>query len=96
MAAELAVLDVGTPIIPAAYIVDMAVAWTRDYAGWCDKLSGETLSSLDTRGEFSYTAPQPYGVVGIIITWNGPMLSLGMKVPAALALECRARAKHEK
>ncbi|MDB5425394.1 MAG: aldehyde dehydrogenase, partial [Phenylobacterium sp.] len=40
---------------------------------------------FDTRGEFSYSAPEPYGVVGIIITWNGPLISLGMKVAPALA-----------
>src|ERR1700759_4328171 len=28
---------------------------------------------------------QPYGVIGIIITWNGPLISLAMKIPAALA-----------
>lgn len=83
--AELAVLDCGTPFLPAQYIVDMAIAWTRYYAGWCDKVSGELISTPDTRGALAYTMPQPVGVVGIIITWNGPMLSLGMKVPAALA-----------
>src|SRR3546814_16380725 len=33
----------------------------------------------------SYTVPEPIGIVGIIITWNGPLISLGMKVCAALA-----------
>jgi aldehyde dehydrogenase (NAD+) len=61
------------------------VAWTRYYAGWCDKLSGELLSTFDTRGEFAYTVPEPIGIVGIIITWNGPLIGLGMKVCAALA-----------
>ncbi len=83
--AQLAVLDVGTPYLAAQYIVDMCVSWTRYYAGWCDKISGELISTPDTRGALAYTVPQPYGVVGIIITWNGPALSLGMKVPAALA-----------
>ncbi|GAA4753008.1 aldehyde dehydrogenase family protein [Nocardioides endophyticus] len=83
--AELAVLDCGTPFGPAQYIVDMALAWTRYYAGWADKISGELISTPDTRGALAYTMPQPIGVVGVIITWNGPMLSLGMKVPAALA-----------
>ena len=30
----------------------------------------------------------PYGVVGIIITWNGSLISLAMKIPAALAAGC--------
>ena len=36
-------------------------------------------------GELGYTLAQPYGVIGVIITWNGPLISLAMKVPAALA-----------
>jgi len=83
--AELAALDGGTPTTYGLGGVDNAANWIRYYAGWCDKLSGELLSTLDTRGQFAYTAPEPYGVVGIIITWNGPLISLGMKVAPALA-----------
>src|SRR5690606_14926212 len=36
-------------------------------------------------GELGFTLQQPYGVIGIIITWNGPLISLAMKIPAALA-----------
>lgn len=42
-------------------------------------------ASLRADGEFSYTLAQPLGVIGAIITWNGPLISLAMKVPAALA-----------
>ena len=35
--------------------------------------------------ELAYTIPEPYGVIGIIITWNGPLVSIGMKVIPALA-----------
>lgn len=83
--AEAAALDGGTPLMAGAHGVAIAVAWTRYYAGWCDKLSGELISTLDTRGEFAYTMPEPIGIVGIIITWNGPLISLGMKVGPALA-----------
>ena len=65
--------------------VDTVLQYVRYYAGWCDKLSGDILGTLDTRGEFAYTVPEPIGIVGIIITWNGPLISLGMKVIAALA-----------
>ncbi|CAM8672565.1 aldehyde dehydrogenase family protein [Sphingobium sp.] len=82
---KMAALDGGTPLMMGTGSVGTAVAWTRYYAGWCDKLSGEMLSTLDTRGEFSYTMPEPIGIVGIIITWNGPLISLGMKVGPALA-----------
>lgn len=83
--AEAAALDGGTPLFAGERGVETAVAWTRYYAGWCDKLSGELISTFDTRGEFSYTVPEPVGIVGIIITWNGPLISLAMKVAPALA-----------
>lgn len=83
--ARMAALDGGTPLLMGERGVDLAVAWTRYYAGWCDKLSGELLGTFDTRGEFAYSVPEPIGIVGIIITWNGPLISLGMKVCAALA-----------
>lgn len=83
--AEAAALDGGTPLMMGERGVDTCVAWTRYYAGWCDKLSGELISTHDTRGELAYTVPEPIGIVGIIITWNGPLISLGMKVGPALA-----------
>lgn len=83
--ARMAALDGGTPTMMGERGVDTALGWTRYYAGWCDKLTGEMLSTFDTRGEFSYTVPEPIGIVGIIITWNGPLISLAMKVCAALA-----------
>jgi aldehyde dehydrogenase (NAD+) len=83
--AECAALDGGTPVMLGERFVDTAVAWTRYYAGWCDKLSGELISTFGSRSEFSYTVPEPIGIVGIINTWNGPLIGLGMKVAPALA-----------
>ncbi|MBS3961903.1 MAG: aldehyde dehydrogenase [Sandarakinorhabdus sp.] len=83
--ARLAALDGGTPLIAGERGADLAIGWTRYYAGWADKLSGELISTLDTRAQFSYTVPEPVGIVGIIITWNGPLISLSMKVAPALA-----------
>ena len=83
--ARRAALDGGTPLMAGQVGVMTAAAWTAYYAGWADKLQGELLSTFDVRGEFSYTVPEPVGVVGIIITWNGPLISLGMKVAPALA-----------
>lgn len=82
---QLAALDNGTPIGLGDGFVGMSVEWTRYYAGWADKINGDVTSSLRTHGDFSYTLKQPYGVIGVIITWNGPLFSLAMKVPAALA-----------
>jgi aldehyde dehydrogenase (NAD+) len=86
--ANLAAVDGGTPLATGDAMVDLAVAWTKYYAGWCEKLYGETISSVDTGGAFSYTTPEPFSVVGIIITWNAPLASLAMKAVPALAAGC--------
>lgn len=83
--AKMAALDGGTPLMMGMAGGQLSVAWTRYYAGWCDKLSGELISGFNSRGEFAYTLPEPLGVIGIIITWNGPLISLSMKVIPALA-----------
>jgi aldehyde dehydrogenase (NAD+) len=83
--AELAALDGGTPLFMGLTLADTTVQWLRYYAGWCDKYTGDLMSTFDTRGEFSYSAPEPIGIVGIINTWNGPLVGLGMKLSPALA-----------
>ncbi|MET0369944.1 MAG: aldehyde dehydrogenase family protein [Sphingobium sp.] len=83
--ARLAALDGGTPLFAGKRMALLSAEWFAYYAGWPDKIGGELLSTYDTRGEFAYTVPEPYGVVGIIITWNGPQISIGMKVAPALA-----------
>jgi aldehyde dehydrogenase (NAD+) len=80
-----AAMDNGTAVGPMANNVATAAERTRYYAGFADKLSGRVSSSYDVDGEFSYSLSQPFGVVGIIITWNGPLGSFTMKIPAALA-----------
>jgi len=79
---RLTTIDVGMRYTPDASFM---TEWTRYYAGWADKLSSEVVSSPASDGEFSYTIKQPYGVIGVIVTWNGPVGSIAMKVPAALA-----------
>ncbi len=59
--------------------------WTRYYAGWADKIHSDLNAFHSKDGEIGYTLTQPYGVIGVIITWNGPLISLAMKIPAALA-----------
>jgi aldehyde dehydrogenase (NAD+) len=61
-----------------------AVEWIRTYQGWADKIGGDVTAMSDA-GRFEYTRLEPFGVVGVILTWNSPLLSLTMKVPAALA-----------
>jgi aldehyde dehydrogenase (NAD+) len=82
--ARLGTLDNGMPNAEGG-MSGISAEWTRYYAGWADKLSSDVVGSIADSGGFSYTVGQPYGVIGIIITWNGPLISLAMKVPAAVA-----------
>ncbi len=82
---RLTALDNGTPLLSGGRAGQVAADWTRYYAGLADKPHSEVVGSFTQNAEFGYTLAQPYGVVGIIITWNAPMISLAMKIPAALA-----------
>ncbi|MBK3572484.1 aldehyde dehydrogenase [Streptomyces sp. MBT65] len=59
--------------------------WTEYYAGWADKIEGMVGAAYSSHENVEYTIAEPYGVIGHIITWNSPALSLAMKVPPALA-----------
>jgi aldehyde dehydrogenase (NAD+) len=83
--ARLGTLDNGTAISGNAAFPPLASAWTRYYAGWADKITGEVEGNPLEQGEFQYTLMEPYGVIGIVITWNGPLISLAMKIPPAVA-----------
>jgi aldehyde dehydrogenase (NAD+) len=53
------------------------------YAGWVDKIAGTSGPGRD--GSLDYALFAPCGVVGVIIPWNGPLTSIGMKLAPALA-----------
>ncbi len=82
---RLGVLDNGVPISTSGSFPTLSADWTRYYAGWADKISSDVTAQITDNGQFGLTLAQPYGVIGIIITWNGPLISLAMKIPAALA-----------
>jgi aldehyde dehydrogenase (NAD+) len=63
---------------------DLPVEYFTYYAGWCEKLLGEVIPTFPGDA-LDYTLLTPYGVVGAIIGWNGPMGSIGMKIAPALA-----------
>lgn len=83
--ARLSVLDNGMTHGIAHFTATSVGDYARYYAGWADKVEGKVTSSPAHGRELAYTTPEPYGVVGIIITWNGPLVSVGMKVIPALA-----------
>lgn len=60
-----------------------AIGTIRYYAGWADKIFGQTIST--TSEKFAYTVRQPIGVVGQIIPWNYPLSMACWKLGPALA-----------
>ncbi|KAG9258430.1 aldehyde dehydrogenase domain-containing protein [Emericellopsis atlantica] len=59
-----------------------AVGVMRYYAGWADKVHGQTISIPN---KFAYTLRQPVGVVAQIIPWNYPLAMATWKLGPALA-----------
>jgi acyl-CoA reductase-like NAD-dependent aldehyde dehydrogenase len=82
--ADICITENGTPR-PFADMYPELVADLFEYnAGWADKIGGEVVPTWPLRA-LDYTLEEPYGVVGIIIPWNGPFGSAGMTMGPALA-----------
>jgi acyl-CoA reductase-like NAD-dependent aldehyde dehydrogenase len=86
--AELESLDNGKPV-KLAKIVDVrqTAAWLRYFAGWPQRISGETIP-VTPPDMHCYTRKEPVGVCGQIIPWNFPMLMAAWKISPALAAGC--------
>ena len=83
--AEMAGRENGTPSTMAPMAASgLPADWFAYYAGWTEKIAGETIAPSTGNG-LDYTVPEPYGVIAVIIPWNAPLVSLGMKVAPALA-----------
>jgi aldehyde dehydrogenase (NAD+) len=78
----LVALETGTPV--GVNLLDMAVDQFQYYAGFCDKFAGEVVASYPGRA-LDYVQYSPYGVVGALITWNGPIINAAMKIAPAIA-----------
>lgn len=78
-------MDNSIPISTTAVQGILSKNWIAYYAGFADKIEGSVISSYMSDSDFSYTVLEPYGVVGLIVTWNGPVPNLCMKAGAALA-----------
>jgi len=85
--AALETLDNGKPISDSrAADLPLVIDCFRYYAGWADKVHGQTIP---IRGEyFCYTTREPVGVCGQIIPWNFPLLMVAWKWGPALATGC--------
>jgi aldehyde dehydrogenase (NAD+) len=82
--ARLETLHNGKPIFEARQIeIPAAAECLEYYAGWADKVTGETIP---VKGNYlTYTLREPLGVIGAIVPWNFPLLLAAWKVGPALA-----------
>ncbi|NMO02936.1 aldehyde dehydrogenase [Gordonia sp. TBRC 11910] len=85
--AELAALEIGTPLNITRWAADASVGWLDYYAGWTDKVTGDTIPVPREEG-INFTLREPVGVVAKILTWNLPIASIAMAVAPALAAGC--------
>lgn len=76
----------GKTLFESKIEVSMTVNTLRYYAGWADKITGDTLP---VDGPFFvYTLREPVGVVGAIVPWNFPLNIASWKFAPALAAGC--------
>lgn len=86
--ARLESLDIGKPIgQPGMLDVPNAAATFRHFAGWSDKITGQTIPTAGYFGQptLSYTVREPVGVIGAIVPWNTPLMIAAWKIAPALA-----------
>jgi aldehyde dehydrogenase (NAD+) len=82
--ARLETLHNGKPIFESRQIeVPASAECFQYYAGWADKIHGETIP---VKGNYlTYTLREPIGVIAAIVPWNFPLLLTAWKVAPALA-----------
>ena len=83
--AALVTLEMGMPIKASTAGVYHAAEWFSYYAGMADRVRGSVPTVSAPQEALNYTQRSPYGVVGAIIPWNGPIIALSLKVAPALA-----------
>ena len=83
--ARLETLHNGKPITESRHIeIPMAAECLQYYAGWADKVGGDTIPVKGSA--LVYTLREPIGVVAAIVPWNFPLLIAMWKVAPALAM----------
>jgi len=75
--------DYGVPRLLSANGV-LTERFLRYYAGYVDKPLG-TTSHVEASLAINITEREPFGVVGVITPWNGPLVVIGLAVAPALA-----------
>jgi acyl-CoA reductase-like NAD-dependent aldehyde dehydrogenase len=82
--AQLSTIENGSTIMTTGYLSWDAAQKFRYFGGWADKIQGRIVSTWGGPAH-DYVAYEPYGVIGAIIPWNGPLFAATMVVAPALA-----------
>jgi acyl-CoA reductase-like NAD-dependent aldehyde dehydrogenase len=82
--AQLSTIENGSTIMTTSYLGWDAAQKFRYFGGWADKIQGRIVNTWGGPAH-DYVAYEPYGVIGTIIPWNGPMFAATMVVAPALA-----------
>lgn len=80
---RVAALESGTPV-GGFNTVNLAIDHITYAAGWVDKIEGQILPTYPFEA-LNLVHHEPYGVIGAITTWNGPVANAAMKMAPALA-----------
>lgn len=80
---ELNVHDYGVPVSVAGNSI-LTERFLRYYAGYADKTHGAS-TPVAAAFDLNLVEREPYGVVGVIAPWNGPLVVAGAAVAPALA-----------
>ena len=75
----------GTPVMMVEFFPEWIADLFEYNAGWADKIGGEMITTWPVPA-FDYTRDEPYGVIGIIVPWNGPSISFGQMIAPAMAV----------
>ncbi len=74
----------GSVAMTAPYMGYDAAQKFRYFGGWCDKLHGRTVPMWGAPAH-DYVSYEPYGTIGVIVPWNGPLFAATMVLAPALA-----------
>ena len=81
--ADIEVLETGKPAGITPYEIDIAAQYFEFYGGLTNLFHGEVIGLGS--GYHSYTSREPFGVVGVITPWNGPLNQAARAIAPALA-----------
>jgi len=76
--------DMGMPWVFTHGEAIFAAECIEYYAGWADKINGETIP-LSAANTLDYTIHEPRGVVAAIVPWNSPLSLAIWRIAPALA-----------